>query len=56
MIHEYGDLLGNLSGMQKFTEDFIRVLPSLSLDYTNPKACPKPVPKPLQLTITLNLT
>jgi hypothetical protein len=40
MIREDEDLLGNPTGMPKFTEDFIRVLPSLSLDYTNPKVNP----------------
>jgi hypothetical protein len=43
MINEDGDVLGNLNGMPKFAEDFIRVLPSLSLDFTNPKVCPQPV-------------
>ena len=38
MIGEDGDLLANPNGMPKFTQDFIRCLPSLSLDFTNPKA------------------
>jgi hypothetical protein len=37
MIHEDGDVLGNLNSMPKFAEDFIRALPCLSLEYTNPK-------------------
>jgi hypothetical protein len=44
MINEDGDVLGNLNSMPKFAEDFIRVLPSLSLDYTNPKVFTTPVP------------
>lgn len=44
MISEDEDVLGNLTGMPKFTQDFIRVLPSLSLEYTNPKV--KTIPYP----------
>ncbi len=44
MIREDGDLLANPNGMPKFTQDFIRCLPSLSLDFTNPKASVSPLP------------
>jgi hypothetical protein len=44
MIREDGDLLGNPTGMPNFTQDFIRVLPSLSLDFTNPKVKTNPIP------------
>jgi hypothetical protein len=38
MIEEDGDLLANEHYMPKFTENFIRVLPSLTSNYTNPMA------------------
>ncbi len=38
MIEEDGDLLANDHYMPKFTEHYIRVLPSLTIDYTNPVA------------------
>jgi hypothetical protein len=38
MINEDGDVLGNHNAMPKFTENYIRVLPTLSNEYTNPVA------------------
>jgi hypothetical protein len=38
MIDEDGDLLATEHYMPKFTENYIRVLPSLTSDYTNPVA------------------
>jgi hypothetical protein len=38
MINEDGDVLGNPNAMPKFTENFIRVLPTLSSEHTNPVA------------------
>jgi hypothetical protein len=56
MIGEDGDLLANPNGMPKFTQDFIRCLPSLSLDFTNPKASCKPSPLPSKVFLTSNPT
>ena len=56
MIGEDGDLLANPNGMPKFTQDFIRCLPSLSLDFTNPKASRKPLPLPSIVSLTYNPT
>ncbi len=44
MIREDGNLLAYPNGMPKFTQEFIRCLPSLSLDFTNPKVSPTPLP------------
>jgi hypothetical protein len=38
MIHEDGDILGNPNAMSKFIENYIRVLPTLTSEYTNPVA------------------
>jgi hypothetical protein len=38
MIEEDGDVLANAHYMPKFTENYIRVLPSLTAEYTNPVA------------------
>jgi hypothetical protein len=38
MIKEDGDVLGNHNAMPQFTENYIRVLPTLSNEYTNPVA------------------
>lgn len=54
MINEDGDVLGDLNTMPKFAEDFIRVLPSLSLDYTNPKVFTTPVPYLVRTTLYLD--
>ena len=56
MINEDGDILGDLNSMPKFAEDFIRVLPSLSLDYTNPKVFTTPVPYLVRTTLYLDPT
>jgi hypothetical protein len=38
MINEDGDVLGNQNPRPQFTENYIRVLPTLSNEYTNPVA------------------
>ncbi len=39
MIHEDGDVLGEPNAMPQFTANYIRVLPRLTSDNTNPVAC-----------------
>ncbi len=38
MIHEDGDVLGYPNATPQFTENYIRVLPTLTSEYTNPVA------------------
>ena len=38
MINEDGDVIGNPNALPSFTENYIRVLPTLSAEYTNPIA------------------
>ncbi len=38
MITEDGDIIGNPNAMPSFTENYIRVLLTLSAEYTNPIA------------------
>ena len=38
MLKEDGDIIGNPNALPSFTENYIRVLPTLSAEYTNPIA------------------